>query len=343
MSDQENEIATKEKSPKAKRSGSLKVGIFFSTLAIVIFFFGFGYGYFQLAKINISLAQMVSDLQNQSIENKNEISSLQKSIVELQQAEQKTQALSAKQEQIIADWQAAQKGNFNLWHVAEAGYLVRLADDHVQLTHNITVAIALLQRADQVLQNLEDSDLSEIRKSLATNLAKLQMAPQVDITGLYLQLTALNNQLDQLPLPINPLKANASEEIINQPGLPWWKTGLNETWNALRKVVIVRYHVSPSLPLVMPEEKVFLYQNLHAQMENAMWAALHRNAPVYQASLARAMMWIKQYFDQDAALTKTTLQHLDVMQKVTIQSPTVNLSDTLKLFDNYLAQAKTAQ
>ncbi len=46
---------------------------------------------------------------------------------------EKSVELSAKQEQIIADWQAAQKGNLNKWYVAEAQYLVRLANDHLTL------------------------------------------------------------------------------------------------------------------------------------------------------------------------------------------------------------------
>ena len=60
----------------------------------------------------------------------------------------------------------------------------------------------------------------------------------------------------------------------------------------VKQIVVVRYNASTTLPLVLPEEKSFLYQNLHAEMESAMWAVLHRNPSVYQTSLTRLTSWI---------------------------------------------------
>ena len=347
MSDKAEEIATENghsQTPATKGACRGKAGIFIVILAIVIIVCVFGYGYFQLAKVNVSLAQMVSDLRNQTAKNQNELSFLQNTVTDLQQAAQKSQELSAKQEQMIADWQAAQKGNLDKWYVAEAQYLVKLANDHLQFTHNISMAKTLLARADTILQNLQDPSLLELRKSLAADLANLQAAATVDVTALYLQLTALNQQMDQLPLPINPLKADTTTQAaaVNTQGLSWWKAGLNYTVDALRKIVIVRYNTSNTLPLVMPEEKAFLYQNLHAQMEDAMWGVLHHNVSVYQASLARAIMWIQEYFDQDAQATKFMFQNLQELIKINVAPPAINLSTTLQLFDNYFAKVNAA-
>ena len=98
------------------------------------------------------------------------------------------------------------------------------------------------------------------------------------MTALYLRLMALNNQLDELPLPTSPLKPDTKQALSATvpTNLPWWKAGLAHTWHVLRQVVVVRYNNSNALPLVLPEEKMFLYQNLHAQMESAMWGVLHR-------------------------------------------------------------------
>jgi uroporphyrin-III C-methyltransferase len=339
-----------EESSTGRRLNWANVGIFFSTLAIVIFICAFGYGYFQLAKINVSLAQMITDLQKRTASMQDDTVGLQKSIDNLKSAAQKSQELSAQQEQLVSEWRSAQKGDLDKWHVAEAQYLVKLANDHVQFTHNISMALTLLQRADQVLANLQDPGLLDIRKSLAADIANLQVMSQIDVTNLYLRLTALNNQLDQLPLPINPLKTDTTQgDISTNPGstnpgstksgLTWWQAGLDHSWQALKQIVVVRYNGSNTLPLVLPEEKIFLYQNLHAQMENAMWAVLHRNAEVYQASLARAMAWIQRYFAQEAPETKAMLQNLQELRKETIQPPVVNLSATLQLFDTYLAQS----
>lgn len=73
-------------------------------------------------------------------------------------------------------------------------------------------------------------------------------------------------------------------------------------------------------PLIFPEEKMFLYQNLHAQLENAMWAALHHNPDVYKTSLARASAWITQYFAQEAPETKAVLARLNELQQVDVKA-----------------------
>src|SRR5438045_770691 len=97
---------------------------------------------------------------------------------------------------------------------------------------------------------------------------------------------------------------------------------------------------SGQLPLILPDEKIFLYQNLHAQLENAMWAVLQQNADIYQSSLKRASAWVQLYFAQDAAQTKIMLQNLEELQKINIQPTSINLAATLQLFDQYFIQLK---
>lgn len=286
---------------------------------------------------------MVSGLDRQAQKNQKDIAALQASQEAMQLTVQKSQELSSKQEQMIANWEAAQQGNLDKWYVAEAQYLVKLADDQLQFNHNVAAATTLITRADRILQKVQAPDLLEIRKSLAADLARLQAVPQVDTTALYLQLTALNHQIDQLPLPPRPLKTETASAVTETKDMPWWKAGLYRSWDSLRKIVIVRYDASPSLPLVMPEEKAFLYQNMHAQMEGAMWAVLHRDMPVYQTSLARVMVWTHRYFDQDAQATQVMLQQLQELIKVNVEPPTVNFANSLQLFDQYFAKAGAAQ
>lgn len=316
----------------------LNIGIIISAVGIIIFTSAFCYGYFQLAQVNITLARAVGEMRDQLIKTETTVIELQQSVQTLQQTAQKTQSLSDKQEQLIASWEAAQKGNMNKWYIAEAYYLVKLANDHMQFTHNLFMANQLLQHAAQVLQNVPDPGLLEIRKSLANDIATLQSIPQVDASDVYLHLMALDNQFDKLPLPATPLKANGQIFSTDTAALPWWKAGLKRSWQALSQIVIVRKEAADGQPLVMPEEKIFLYQNLHAEMQNAMWAALHHNVKTYQTSLERAVSWIHQYFDQDAMITKMLLQNLQALQKINIQSPLINASATLKLFNQYLAK-----
>lgn len=332
-----------EKQPEVSHHALRKTSFFFLLLAIVIAMCALGYGYFQLAKANVALSDKLSLLQKQTTASHDNLMALQTALDALKQETQKSADLSAEQEKMIADWRDAQKGDLNKWYVAEAQYLVTTANDHLQFTHNLALAKVLLERADQVLAKMNEPSVLEIRKSVAVDMANLQALPQIDVTGLYLRLSALNAQLDQLPLPASPLKSETPTPAPIQPGLPWWKAGLAHTWQALSQIVIVRYNGSNALPLVMPDEKAFLYQNLHAEMESAMWAVLQRNADVYQASLARIEEWITPYFVADAPETKTMLQNIQDLRKVNIKPPAVNLSSTLQLFSAYFSQTEQAK
>ncbi|MFZ2315506.1 MAG: uroporphyrinogen-III C-methyltransferase [Gammaproteobacteria bacterium] len=294
-----------------------------------------GYNYVRTEQLKRSLTPVVNQLQT---ETKADVIELKKSMTDLQKVTEKSTELSQKQEQIIAEWQAAQKGDLEKWHIAEAQYLVKLANDHVQFTHNITLALTLLQRADQVLQETNDTGLLDIRQALATDLANLKALPEVDVTGLYAKLAAIGSQVNQLPLPASPLGSASDITPTKTPSnASWWQAGIDRSWDALRQVVIVKKITGKDSPLVMPEEKAFLYQNLHAQIEDAMWGVLHRNNQVYQASLARSVTWVKTYFVQDVAETKNVLQSLTDLQKENVDAPSANLAETLRLFDAYFA------
>lgn len=329
-------------SKSAKNSTRLiNIGIFFTTFALVVFVSAFGYGYYELSKVNMSLANMMTDLQLQANENKKEVVSLQQALQEVQATAEKSKELSAKQEQLITEWKDSQKGNLEKWHVAEAQYLVTLANDHVVFTHNTLMALTLLQRADQALAGLNDNNLMPIRKSIAGDIATLLAAPQVDTTKLYLILSSINQQVMKLPLPAGPMQRfeEPSKEPAHDQSLSWWRMGLHNTWDALKKIVIVRYNGANSPPLVLPEEREFLYQNLRSQIETAIWAALHNDKQIYQSSLNQASAWVQQYFVMTAPETEAMLQRLDELKSLNVQPPIANLTPTLQLFDGYMKKA----
>jgi uroporphyrin-3 C-methyltransferase len=153
-------------------------------------------------------------------------------------------------------------------------------------------------------------------------------------------MASIYNQLDSLPLPETPLQDTKETQGSQKDysDAPWWKMQWHKSMDALKKVVLVRYNDSNEMPLILPEAKMFLYQNMHTQMEAAMLGVLNRNATVYQTSLEHVTMWIKKYFVQDAPLTINILGQLQTLQGVNLQPPIVNIAATLQLFDQYLAQ-----
>lgn len=314
--------------PAKKRSfrGVVMSGVFIAVMAAL------GYQAVQYTQLKAELSRLTS-LQDENNQNHSaKMATLTESVQKL------SEGVSVASQSMN---QPSMGGDSNHLTVAEAAYLVNLANDQLQYTHNQTLALNLLQRASQMLANVDDANLNALKQSLTDNIATLTASPTADLTGLYTQLSTLNANLDRMPLPATPLSADENtDDKLNLSGLPWWKAQWRRTMHTLGKVVIVRYNGGGVPPLVLPEERVFIYQNLHAQMENVFWAVLNRDAGVYQAALMRMHLWIVQYFDASSPITQSILQQLQAFSTQPISGAAVNLGGTLEQFTHYLNQPK---
>lgn len=346
MSDKQETVVTNtEKDTKEKaNSGRLML------VAVIFVLAGaagaLGYSFLQLSEVNKTLVVKLNHLEQQITSSKTELSGVEQKVSGLEVTAQKSQQLTERQEQMIAGWNKAQQGDLSRWHVAEARYLTNLAKYNLQLTKNGLMAEALLQQASEVLSKVNNPGLDEIRTALQANLTELNAEPQVNIGDLYLKLVAIDKKIDNLPLPSAPLQPDTSDDMAvkkKYEDAPWYKMQWHRTMQAIRKIVIVRYNGNNELPLVLPEEKISLYQNLHAQVEAAMWSVLNHNTTVYDTSLAHMIGWIEKYFVQEADTTRSLLQELKTLQGVHLQPPFVNVAATIQQFDNYLAPHETSK
>src|SRR5690606_16217521 len=111
-----------------------------------------------------------------------------------QQARQQEQALTSLEERLEnanRRLRAMSSTNREDWKLAEAEYLLRLANQRLLMERDGGNALALAQEVDQILRDLNDTDLFPVRRALARDITALKLADQVDREGLYLQLMAL--------------------------------------------------------------------------------------------------------------------------------------------------------
>lgn len=337
----EKQEGSKSHSKKTAKGSTLgSIGILIITFALTVFVGAFAYGYFELSKVNMSLAKMVTDLRQQLMVNQQEVIKIQNALQSSQPANQADLL-----QQKTAASASAQQADMEKWRASEAAYLTRLANHQLELTRDAGAAYVLLQHAQEIMQKIPDPAVDAIRNALEANINDLQSYPQVNVEQIYQRLSAINNQLDTLPLPPTPLQYQEDSNIRNKDysNAPWWKNVWHKTLNALRKIVIVRYNGANDMPLILPEEKMFLYQNMHAQMEAAMLSVMNRNPAIYQASMANLDAWIKKYFVQDAEATRNIQAQLQSLRAINLQPPAVNIVSTLQLFDQYLAQQPVQQ
>jgi uroporphyrin-3 C-methyltransferase len=91
------------------------------------------------------------------------------------------------------------------------------------------------------------------------------------------------------------------------------------------------------MPFITPEQQAFLSQNLHANMQKAEWGLLHRNAKIYQSSLAELSQWITKYVAEDSTAKKQLLTSLQQLQQINIEPTLPNLNRSLAALQTYLS------
>lgn len=208
------------------------------------------------------------------------------------------------------------------WLLLKARYYLELAQINAHWSNGVDSTIALLEQADQLLKQLNDSKVFTIRQAIAKDIAQMQALPPVDVAGLLSQLDAAQNSINNLgiPLPVNENRPSP-ESPTTSPNKSSWRTHIESSMNVLEKLVIIRRHSEEIKPLMSPLLEALLKEKLHLNIQEAQWAVLNNEPFVYQLVLKQAINSLKQNFNENtpntAALIKklTELQQMNIIQK----------------------------
>lgn len=218
------------------------------------------------------------------------------------------------------------------WTLAEVQYLLQIANQRLQLQRDVLTAKAALQSADQRLQELADPGFNAVRKQIAQELGALKAVAQPDLPGIALTLTQLSEQIPELPLKEGQRQTELSSGEDSQQGLTVsdWKRLPGKVWDALKQLVVVRRKDEPIGPMLAPEQRYFLYQNLQLQLDAARLAALQAAADNYRASLQMANRWLDEYFATDSAPVKAVQEELQRLLKLDVRPALPDISASLR-------------
>lgn len=183
------------------------------------------------------------------------------------------------------------------WLLNEAEHYLRLAQQHLLLTRDVTGALTLLEVADRQLAAFQDSRLLGLRQAIAQDRLALVAAGNVDVPGLYLRLSALSERLAgvQLP-PHSDERAQRRGEVVPPPAEPATGGVLEAAWAKLRRLVTIRHYDEPIRPLLNDTERALVREGLRLDLAQAQLGLLRGEPAVYQASLAEARSRLMRYF-----------------------------------------------
>ncbi|MGL6250508.1 MAG: uroporphyrinogen-III C-methyltransferase, partial [Billgrantia desiderata] len=238
-------------------------------------------------------------------------------------------------DQVLAELSREQDADEREWLHAEAAYLLRLANQRLQLERDVEGAAALLRTADARLNEADNPALLSVRRAIAAELSVLDGVPRVDRTGLYLALNAQQQRLAQLPL------SRELEEIPARPGIEQaptggWQDQLSRFGQELRELVVIRHHDEALEALVTPEQEAYLRQSARLILEQAQLALLKEEQELYEASLDKALAMIEGYYDTERNEVQAVIARLQELRGENIQPELPDISGSQQALAEFI-------
>ena len=234
----------------------------------------------------------------------------------------------------------------------EAEFLIRLANQRLQVERSPKGAQSLLESADQVLAKFDDPGLLALRKTLSENIAVLRGTAIIDREGIFLRIGTLSDLVMTFSaLPAHGLEiVEVADELaptdvaVTVVEEPWYQNLWRNLRQATQGFVDRHFHVrsleQPLAPLMSIDREIQLRHSLLIILGNAQQAVLREEAGIYRASLARAEKDIAQYFAPNDD-TRAIIEQLQTLQAEAVQQGLPDISASLYTLRDYRDAAQS--
>ena len=214
------------------------------------------------------------------------------------------------------------------WYLSEAAYLARLASQRLQTERGTKNPLALLQKVDSILVEIDEGGMLAVRAAIAADITALRLAGEIDIEGIVLELNALAVQIDELPMIQLSVNSSASNQDSDDNGLAnlvvdeslsqRWSALIDEFTQSLGQLIQVKQRLQPIERVLSASEESIVRNNVRLLLQQAANAALREQQSIYDLSLKRAQQWLTQYFQMNSSVevVKDRLIKLSVEQIV---------------------------
>ncbi len=274
------------------------------------------------------LGARMDSLASQQSNTVQHLASLDESLKGIRNAQDNVQQQLQKVERLAAV-------NRDDWVRSEAAYLARLARYRVTFRRDVDGALDALKTADGLLARLGGQAV-DARQAVAKAVNELLAVKQPDLQAVNHQLSTLISQAPDLPV-VRPGTTQAKTTEPPEPKadlstLQGWRQAAGRAWDRFthsiaQLVVIQRRDQTP--PLVKPDERPLVHQNLILRLEQARLAAAQANGELYNQSLNEAKQWLETYFEPQAAPVQQALATIRQLSSVNV-APALPTLDELK-------------
>ncbi len=219
--------------------------------------------------------------------------------------------------------------------IADAEYLLGVANQNLRLVGDVKSALAALQAADQLLRQSGDPAVYKVRTALAKEIEALKAVQAPDIVGISAKLVSLQDKVESLPLALPHMGkvAVSKQEAAGKAPKTGEDKGLLEEW---KEVLTIRRRKTgrPVEAILTPEEVEAIRHALILKLETARFAAVRGQQDLYKHSLESAKQWVKRHFDTKAQAVNDYLAQLDTLANAPVSLKLPEIGKSLQLLQH---------
>ena len=227
-------------------------------------------------------------------------------------------------------------GGRRQFQLSSVEQLLVLANDRLQLQHDVKSALLALDSADARLAQLSDPQLFTVREALARERSALRAVPLPDLASAALTLSSLIERIPRLPLgshapaQFKSPSARESAAIDNSPS--GWSRLVETVKAALQSLFTIRREENArALRVLPPESEAVVYMVLTLKLEGARVALLTHNTVALREELRSANAWLNTEFKADDPGVLAVRAELDRLQNLELTPPLPDISGSLAL------------
>ncbi len=223
--------------------------------------------------------------------------------------------------------------------VADAEYLLSVANQKLHLVGDVKAVIAMMEAADQRLHDSGDPAAFKVREALAEEINLLKGFTPPDIVGVSAKLLVIETKVKELPLFLPHADRSKEDHQPTAQAVSPEAEKKDKGWQAsvvesLKGLVTIRRTDKPVQAVLLPEEVAGLRQVMLLKLEMSRAALLRGDDELYKANMDSALTWLAENFDTEAGLTQGISEELKGLQGLQLHVPLPDVSKSLSLLRN---------
>lgn len=218
------------------------------------------------------------------------------------------------------------------WLIADAEYLLSIANQRLLLVGDINTTKEALIAADQRLRESGDAAVYKIRGQIAKEINQLKNVQAPDIVGIYSTLQLLTENVDKLTtfLPHESKEITPAEPVQETNEEDQSQGIVDSAIAKLEGLVTIRHTEQPILSIITPEQARFIKEELKVKLEMVKLSLVQQNDALFKKGIADAKAWLAKHFSKNRN-SKNFVKELDTLNGTPIRGQFPDISQSLKM------------